>query len=359
MDSRKLILVSVTLVWCLGVVVQGFTYDDKEIETVESRSALFERWRSHHNLESISVEAKRKQYNNFLATLETVQASNKAKKSYKLGLNKFSGMSKEEFRSQYTGLKLPLFRQTDPEPFMYRNFTDIPPKIDWKANGALGRVRNQQGCGSCAQFAASEALDGLNFIKTKNLVEVSPKELLDCGNVGGCSGSFFTACYDYVAKNGGITTDKNYPYKPVQEPCNHQKEKDIVVEVHGYENIPAPGTEENLLKIISNQPASCGMYWNDEIASYKEGVYEGSCGPIPIHAVAVVGFDETPDGQKYWLIKNSWGPDWGDKGYMKLIRGKGGEGHCGIAHWCAYPTFDDTGGSHKEKGPMVHSSHEL
>ena len=73
----------------------------------------------------------------------------------------------------------------------------------------------------------------------------------------------------------------------------------------------------------------------------------------------MVGFDETPDGQKYWLIKNSWGPDWGDKGYMKLIRGKGGEGHCGIAHWCAYPTFEDTSGSHEETGPMVHSSHEL
>lgn len=81
--------------------------------------------------------------------------------------------------------------------------------------------------GSCYAFAGVEAVEGLHAIKNKQLVELSPKELVDCAKVGGCDGGYFTACYEYIAKNGGLTTMKNYPYVPKVEPCNLQKVRTI------------------------------------------------------------------------------------------------------------------------------------
>ncbi|KAI3495921.1 hypothetical protein L1887_38268 [Cichorium endivia] len=267
-------------------------------------------------------------------------------------------MNLEELQ-QHTGFKSPpgdcpkkqdeAKANRDGQPFMFRNFTDIPPKLDWRTKNAVGPVKNQQGCGSCYAFAGVEAVEGLHAIKNKQLVELSPKELVDCAKVGGCDGGYFTACYEYIAKNGGLTTMKNYPYVPKVEPCNLQKEKDIAVEVHGYENMPSPGIEEDMYKVIANQPLACCMEWNENVSAYKEGVFDGDCGPKIQHAISVVGYDQTPDGQKYWIIKNSWGEGWGEKGYMRLARDTGGEGRCKIAHWCAYPTLEDTGTKHKDE----------
>ncbi|CAH1449375.1 unnamed protein product [Lactuca virosa] len=294
---------NINLAW---VVVQGFTYDDKEVLTGEGKSAMFERWRSHHNLESISEKDKKLQYSNFKANLERVHSTNKANKPYKLEMNRFAGMSHEEVMSKHTGFK-------------------AAPR-------------------SCYAFAATCTLEGMYVaIQKKELVELSPKELVDCGNLGGCSGGRMTDSFHYVSKNGGLTTMKNYPYVAKEEPCKLEKEKDIAVECHGFEYVP--WNEENLLEnAVANQP----------------GVMTADCGKKPQHAVVAVGYDTAPDGTKYWIIKNSWGEGWGDKGYIKMLRRVDyTEGYCAIATDMSYPTFDDPGTQERKDEPVLHSAKEL
>lgn len=68
-------------------------------------------------------------------------------------------------------------------------------------------------------------------------------------------------------------------------------------------------------------------------------MFSGECGTDLDHAVTAVGYGTTQDGTKYWIVKNSWGPGWGEKGYIRMQRGVDAkEGLCGIAMDACYPT---------------------
>lgn len=73
---------------------------------------------------------------------------------------------------------------------------------------------------------------------------------------------------------------------------------------------------------------------------YGSGIYDGSCNSRLNHAVTVIGYGTSEeDGTKYWIVKNSWGSDWGEEGYMRIARDVGVDGgHCGIAKVASFPT---------------------
>ena len=162
---------------------------------------------------------------------------------------------------------------------------------------------------------------------------------MDCsdsyGNHG-CDGGFFDAAFKYVQDNHGIDTEKSYPYQGMEEPRCLFSNKTIGATDKGYVDLPK-GDEDALAKAVATiGPISVAIYANDKFRDYSTGIYEDSeCNPDRVdedfvnHAVLVVGY--TPD---YWIIKNSWGKDWGEKGYMKMKRGVN---MCAIADFASYP----------------------
>merc|ERR1711920_1171848 len=106
--------------------------------------------------------------------------------------------------------------------------------------------------------------------------------------------------------------------------------------VTGYKDVSAD-SEQALMSAVSQQPVSIAIEADKSVFQlYKAGVLQGICGASLDHGVLLVGYG-TEDGKDYWKVKNSWGASWGDHGYIKLLRGKGGSGECGLLKQASYP----------------------
>lgn len=245
----------------------------------------------------------------------------------------------------------------------------LPTSIDWQAAGAVTPVQdeNQHGCfGACWAFSAAGALEGAHKIQSGNLVTLSPQQFMDCigdrfGNRGDpcTNGGDPDAAFAYAVQTS-LCTNASYPYfGPTLSKCHGSAAGCAVAlpagAVKGH--VRVLNDEMSLMSAVSKQPISVAVHgaWGDNntFQLYKGGVLKSKCngpghnpyGPGPDHAVLLVGYGVTAQGEKYWRIKNSYGVQWGMAGYALLERGKqvpGGE--CGIVAWNAtYPVLSRTG----------------
>ncbi|CAL9015620.1 unnamed protein product [Prunus brigantina] len=308
-----------------------------------SIAAKHDQWMTKYGRVYADNAEKERRFAIFKKNVQFVEKFNtEGNKTYKLGLNEHSDLSDEEFLRQRTGYKRATeltssanisFRYEDLSP------TDVPPSIDWREKGAVVPIKDQgSSCGCCWAFSAVAAVEGINQIKTGNLISLSEQQLLDCtsGN-NGCNGGFLPTTFEYIQQSGGIASEENYPYQAVQGTCNANQP---AVQITGYEKVPE-NIEEDLLKAVSKQPVSIAIVGSgNEFRNYQSGVFSATdCGTTLDHAVTVIGYGTTEDGTKYWLLKNQWGESWGENGYMKILRDAGPqEGVCGLAREAYYPT---------------------
>lgn len=262
-------------------------------------------------------------------------------KSYRLGLNEYSDLSHEEFVQRMNGLKRGVNSTTKSAyTFMRLSNVVLPDTVDWRKEGLVTEVKNQKQCGSCWAFSATGSLEGQHKKKTGKLVSLSEQNLMDCsgpeGN-SGCEGGLMDQGFQYVKDNGGIDTEKSYPYEAKDGKCRF-KRNNVGATCSGYVDIPS-GDEDALKQATATiGPISVAIDASaDSFLTYKGGVYdEEDCSTSELdHGVLVVGYGTTEGGVDYWLVKNSWGESWGMKGYIMMSRNKGNQ--CGIATQASYP----------------------
>ncbi|KAM1981741.1 hypothetical protein ACFX15_038194 [Malus domestica] len=356
------VALALSLALVMGVS-ESFDYHEKDLASEESLWGLYERWRSHHTV-SRSLDEKNKRFNVFKENVKHVHNTNKGDKPYKLKLNKFADMTNHEFRSVYAGSKVKHHRmfqgQRADTGFRYGNVGSVPPSVDWRKNGAVTPVKDQGHCGSCWAFSTVVAVEGVNQIKTKNLVSLSEQELVDCDTEQnhGCNGGLMELAMEFIKQKGGLTAETNYPYGAADSTCNVAKENAPAVSIDGHESVPA-NDEDALLKAAANQPISVAIdAGGSDFQFYHEGVFDGKCGSELDHGVAVVGYGTTLDGTKYWIVKNSWGTEWGEEGYIRMQRGVSAkEGICGIAMEASYPVKNSS--TNPQAAPTSNPKDEL
>ncbi|XP_055372848.1 cathepsin L [Condylostylus longicornis] len=266
--------------------------------------------------------------------------------SFKLKLNKYSDMLPYEFVSTMNGFNKSnsivtySSNKESGATFISPANVKLPNSVDWRTKGAVTPVKDQGHCGSCWSFSATGSLEGQHFRKTGVLVSLSEQNLVDCsssyGN-NGCNGGMMDNAFRYVKDNGGIDTEKSYPYEGIDDTCHFEKSA-VGATDKGFMDIPE-GDEEKLMQAVAvHGPVSVAIDASQQsFQFYSEGVYyDEHCSSDQLdHGVLVVGYGTDDSGTDYWLVKNSWGTTWGDNGFIKMARNK--NNHCGIATAASFP----------------------
>lgn len=326
-------------------------YEAEDLLSEERLLRLFESWQSKHGKFYHSLQEEVKRLEIFRKNLEYIDAHNRNRKSSKkgsghwLGLNKFADLTNEEFKAIYS--RKP--KKPARSPLQYErprlDTCDTPSSLDWRKKGVVTGVKDQGDCGSCWSFSTTGAIEGINAISTGDLISLSEQELVDCDSTNdGCEGGYMDYAFEWVIENGGIDTEANYPYTGEDGTCNTTKEGYKVVTIDGYTDVAE--SDSAVLCAVAQQPISVGMDGSAiDFQLYTGGIYDGDCSSDPDdidHAVLIVGYS-SEDDVDYWIVKNSWGADWGLDGYFYIERNTDLEyGVCAINAMASYPTKEGT-----------------
>ncbi|OWM72957.1 hypothetical protein CDL15_Pgr001071 [Punica granatum] len=360
-----LIVSSLTCLCLSSTLPSEFSIIDQTLHDSEERTLeLFQRWKESHNKEYSTDEETQRRLEIFKRNLKYVTERNlnkvrEGEKGHFVGLNKFADMTNEEFKKIYMSkMKRPANRnwsKGNPVDKKVGASCDPPSSLDWRDYGVVTGVKDQGSCGSCWAFSTTGAIEGINALDTGKLISLSEQELVDCDTTDdGCDGGYMDYAFEWIINNGGIDSEADYPYTSingVDGTCNITKEKnDKVVSISGYVDVEE--SDSALLCAVVQQPISVGMDGSAlDFQFYTGGIYQGSCSDDPDdidHAVLIVGYG-SEDGEDYWIVKNSWGTEWGMEGYFYIRRNTDLPfGECAINADASYPTQSSSSASNRK-----------
>lgn len=313
--------------------------------------AEFDAWAAHNGKDYSTPEEADQRFAVWAANVQrqasTLATANSAAAA-EVPVNGLADISLEEFKAGYLGQvsrrnaeALSASKKKE-GPYKYENITP-PAHADWREKDIIGPIKDQHvggaPCGCCWAFATIGVTECIVAMATGKPISLSEQQLIDCDKGApwydlGCDGGDFEGGVDYIVANGGIDTEEDYPYLAHDDKCIRKKEGHgpKASALDGFAHVPVQN-ETAIAQAVSQHPVAvavcCGDYI-DNWHAYTGGIFEipgvdipGGCTDPLDHAVVIVGYGTTEEGQDYWIIKNSWGLAWGEKGFFKVRRNVG------------------------------------
>jgi len=298
------------------------------LEKLQNEAKLFNDWRSKYNKDYPSHDEEQLRFSNFKNTLDRIQHRNSKTKNPVFGLNKFSDMSPKEFKKLLLGY-VPRNHIQDHPIEVPSGQVKVPDAFDWRDQNRVTPVKNQGQCGSCCAFSVVENVESVymiaNSISVDQMLPLSVQQVVDCDDKdSGCNGGDPPTVYEYIINAGGLETDSKYPYTASDGKCSFDPSK-IKVTISNWKYATQSKDEHAMQKVLVNSgPLSICVdaeSWQD----YSSGILSAAdCGTNLDHCVQVTGYDT---GSGFWSVRNSWGTDWGENGYIRL---QFGQNTCGL-----------------------------
>jgi C1A family cysteine protease len=202
----------------------------------------------------------------------------------------------------------------------------LPSRFDWRELEGCTPIRNQGGCGSCWAFGTIAPLECNILIYDHDEVDLSEQWLVSCNTNGwGCDGGWWA--HDFLqwkmdrCNGTGAVLEKDFPYRAEDLPCDGPYDHPYLIDSWhyiGFSQGIAP-TEAIKQAIMTYGPVSVGCAVTPAFGGYTGGVFNEDDPQASInHAVALVGWDDTQGTEGVWFLRNSWGPGWGEDGYMRI-----------------------------------------
>jgi len=269
----------------------------------------------------------------FTENLRLAEELNNRSPHARFGITKFMDLSKSEFRSKF------LLRNHHPqkkfnmgtqwsEPMITEA---LPTEYDWNNSSTkcLTPVYNQQQCGSCWAFSTTESIESMWALKGNPLVSLSMQQIVDCDKTdAGCNGGDPPTAYAYVMAAGGLESYADYPYTAKNGKCVFDKSK-VVATISNWQWVTQTKDENAMQQFVyaTGPPSICvdATIWQ----TYTGGIITkaSGCGTALDHCVQLTGWFPSSN-MVVWNVRNSWGADWGENGYIWVEKGYD---ICGIA----------------------------
>ena len=265
--------------------------------------------------------------------------------NFNQGITKFSDLTRQEFARKYLNLNFNSMALLNLKPVTVKISNEAPEAFDWRSQGAVSDIKDQGSCGSCWAFATVANLEGL-YAQEKGVIKTFSEQLLvDCDTEdSGCNGGLMEFSFEWLRGNGGIMYEKDYPYTGEKQACQQDSTKFADMKITGYVKLGdgsdtfTPVDEEEMKEFLYQTGPLAIALDATGLQFYQSGIadYGGwLCDKDHInHAVTLVGYG-VEGSTDFWIVKNSWGKDWGESEYFRMTRGKG---TCGINYYVTSAT---------------------
>ncbi|KAL7486543.1 hypothetical protein ACHAW6_012150 [Cyclotella cf. meneghiniana] len=295
----------------------------------------------------------------FYSNLETILKHNEGRinefgkvvKGYVMGVNRFTDLEVHELPMGYSQahrawidrdggfLKASVRRLgekhvysvSEPPEFEMEEVSDLPDSVDW--SDKINPAPNQGECGACWAFVATACIESqLAIVTGEDPVKLSETNMLECapnpqhcGGTGKCKGSTPELGFNYIAdltakKQGGMYLLDDLPYTPFEKGCEGLTDNlTPVVGVDGWTSLPSNDYKSTMNAVAKVGPVALAVAAG-EWYYYESGVFSSNQSVVN-HGVLLAGYgvDENTN-EKYYLIRNSWGEDFGENGYIRVKR---------------------------------------
>ncbi len=253
----------------------------------------------------------------------TEHNANPGEHTFKVGHNKMSDWTQEEYEAilTYTSSGEHIADEVELSPIL--------GAVDWRNSGCVNAIKDQGQCGSCWAFSGTASTETSWCHAKGTLYSLSEQQQVDCNkNCYGCNGGWANKAINYL-KTSYAESEKAYPYTARDGTCKYNASSATPVKTTGFTNVTADSPSA-MKSALNSHVLSVAIQANKMVfQTYTSGIFNAStCGTNLDHATNVVGWG-TSGSTEYWIMRNSWGTSWGEKGYMQLeiVSGKG---ICGI-----------------------------